>query len=73
MTKQSRKNRHAQKKHQNTKTLFLPYFKNKTTLVEQKITHTANLITLLFIASGLLRRCAPRNDEIKMSRRDKYL
>jgi hypothetical protein len=46
-----------------TKTLFLPYFKYKTTLVEQRITHTANLITLLLIASGLLRFA--RNDEQK--------
>jgi hypothetical protein len=45
------------------KTLFLPYFKHKTTLVEQKITYTFQPYSLLFIASGLLRRFIPRNDE----------
>ncbi|MDR0754982.1 MAG: hypothetical protein LBF04_06300, partial [Prevotellaceae bacterium] len=41
-------------KRRNTKTLFPPYFKNKTTLVEQKITHTRQpyyLIVHLFPAS----------------------
>jgi hypothetical protein len=34
-----------QKRNDNTKTLFSPYFNNKTTLVEQKITHTPTLLS----------------------------
>jgi hypothetical protein len=41
-----------------TKTLFLPYFKNKTTLVEQEITHTNQPYYLIFHLLPASRRDA---------------
>jgi hypothetical protein len=39
----------GRRENKDTKTLFPPYFKNKTTLVATNNTHIFNLITLLFI------------------------
>jgi hypothetical protein len=47
----------GRRENKGTKTLFPPYFKNKTTLVEQKITHRQPyyLIVCFFWIASLLR------------------